>query len=207
MFTKSLLSLSLLITLAFAPVTHAKQASAQQVVSGVTAKVLEVFRTDKEKLANDKSFLRSKIEELVVPSMDFKSMSILILSKKRWKAASAEQQTEFVSEFKELLTNTYAQSLNRFSNESIEMLPFTPHKKRPEKLAVVKSVVKLGAGADIPLNYKLRYQAEDGWKVYDIYVEGVSIVTTYRGSFASTLATQGMEGLIKQIKTQNAKYK
>lgn len=181
--------------------------SAQKVVGDVTNNVLKVFRNDKEKIATDKRYLKEKVNELVVPYLDFKSMSILILSKKRWKAASEAEQAEFVNEFKELLTNTYAQSLSRFSEETIDLLPFEPHPKRPEKLAVVKSQVKLGSGTDIPLNYKLRYQADDGWKVYDIYVEGVSIVTSYRGSFASTLATQGLAGLITQIKARNDKYK
>lgn len=209
MFAKRFFSLTFLalVGLAASNVAFAKHPPAQQVVDGVTQNVLAVFRKDKEKLINDKGYLKQKVDELVTPNMDFKSMSILILSKKRWKAASDQQKNDFIESFKELLTNTYAQSLNRFSDETIELLPFSPHPKRPEKLAVVKSLVKLGSGSDIPLNYKLRYQEDDGWKVYDIYVEGISIVTTYRGSFASTLATQGMDGLIAQIKKQNAKYK
>lgn len=192
-------------TLLFALFTLSVQAQgdeAHKLVSNVTKDLLAVLQSDS---ANSIAATRNKIEEIVMPHIDFNAMSFLIFGRKNWQAASDAQQQKFINAFSTLLLNTYAGSLIRFADAEIDMLPFEPHPKRPNRQAIVKSLVKLGS-TEFPLNYSLLYTQDSGWKVYDILIEDdIKLTEVYRNSFRTTLLTEGMETVIQQIEAQNAK--
>jgi phospholipid transport system substrate-binding protein len=142
-----------------------------------------------------------KIEELIVPHIDQVAMSKLALGK-HWRTATPEQRDEFVKEFKNLLIRTYKTSLVGYNDQTVDMLPFRPS-EQPDKLATVRSSIKRAGGPPIPINYSLRFKPEDGWKVYDIVVEGVSLVTNYRSTFDREIATGGIEKLLVSMKNRN----
>lgn len=202
MLKKSILCLLLLLTL---PV-HAQEKSAAQVtgdphalVESVTAKILQAIKENRDRLG-DAEFVAQKIEELIVPHIDQVAMSKLALGK-HWRTATPAQRDEFVKEFKNLLVRTYKTSLVNYNDQTVEMLPFRPSKE-PDR-ATVRSSIKRAGGPPIPINYSLRYKPEDGWKVYDIVIEGVSLVTNYRSTFDREIVTGGMDKLLASMRTRN----
>ena len=120
---------------------------------------------------------------------------------KSWKQADEKQRVDLVTEFKALLLNTYTNALTEYSGESIEFQPFKPEKR--EDRAVVRSVFKQTNGSTIPVLYKLR--EKEGWLIYDIEVDQISLVTSYRTAFSNEIEKGGIDGLIKTMKDKNAK--
>lgn len=144
--------------------------------------------------------VRELVNKHVLPLVDFEAMTKLAL-RKHYNRATAAQKTAIVKEFSELLVRTYSSALLEYADEEIIYLPFVPSEK--EKLAIVKTEIEQGGGFPIPINYKLRLK-DDGWKVYDISVDEVSLVTNYRGSFARAIKKTGIDGLIKSLQERNA---
>lgn len=200
---------SFLLLLAFAAPAVAQQDGAktdnpQALVESVTERILQTIRDNRARLG-DAEFVAQKIEELIVPHIDQVAMAKLALGK-HWRTATPEQREQFVQEFKNLLIRTYKTSLVGYNDQTVDMLPFRPS-EQPEKLATVRSSIKRAGGPPIPINYSLRYKPEDGWKVYDIVVEGVSLVTNYRSTFDREIATGGMDKLLADMKTRNLEVK
>lgn len=169
----------------------------QKLVKSVTEDVLEALRADET--ADDG--VGEHVRALILPHLDFVAMSKLVLGK-HWRRADDEQRQAFIEQFRQLLVRTYETSLTKYSNERVEFLPFRESSK-PDKLAVVKSEIRRASGPSIPINYRLRYKPEDGWKVYDIAIEGVSLVTNYRSSFSRKISHKGIDQLIRSLKQRN----
>ncbi len=182
------------------------QVSAEVVAPQVTVEmavnnVMTVLKTDKQRLVDDPNFLNTKVEELVLPYMDFVAMSKLVLGK-HWRNADKTQRNAFVEQFRQLLVRTYSKSLSGYTDETVAFLPFKAG-KTPEKRATVKSEIRRSNGPSIPINYKLRFKESDGWKVYDINVEGISLVTNYRSSFSREVSSKGLNKLISSLQSRN----
>ncbi len=178
-----------------------KHAHPQELMQNVTQNILKVLQQNKQQLQQNKSLLTKKVEDLVLPNMDFVAMSKLVLGK-NWRQASKDQRDQFVDEFKGLLIRTYSTSLSEYSDQTVDFLPFR-ESNQPNKRATVKSQIKRSSGPPIPINYSLRFKDSDGWKVYDIGIEGVSLVTNYRSSFSREIANKGIDHLIRSLKERN----
>ncbi len=192
----SLLGLMLLQT---APAVLAGPEEAQQVVRETAEKVLDRVKQEREALRKDRKRLHALVDELIIPHFDFNRMARWVLGK-HWRKADKEQRRRFVDEFRELLIRTYATALLEYSDEKIEYLPVRAG--AGAKSVTVKTVIKRPAGPPIPINYRLR-KGKDGWKVFDISVDGVSLISTYRSSFSSQIAELGVDGLIEQLEKKN----
>jgi phospholipid transport system substrate-binding protein len=203
MLKKIFLCLPLILTLpAMAQENAAAKPDAgdpQALVASVTEKILQTIKDNRARLG-DADFVAQKIEELIVPQIDQIAMSKLALGK-HWRTATPEQRDQFVKEFKNLLIRTYKTSLVNYNDQSVDMLPFHPSPE-PDR-ATVRSSIKRVGGPPIPINYSLRYKPEDGWKVYDIVIEGVSLVTNYRSTFDREIATGGMDKLLESMRNRN----
>lgn len=175
----------------------------QALVSTVTQAALDTLKNNKARLQKEPEFLESIINDYILPYMDFTAMAKLVLGQ-AWKDAANEQREAFEEQFKALLVRTYAKSLREYSDQSIEFLPFE-ESNQPDRLALVKSKIKRSSGGDIPIDYKLRYKRSDNWKIYDISIEGISLVTNYRNSFAREITQQGIPHLIQSLEEQNRK--
>ncbi|MFK7893706.1 MAG: phospholipid-binding protein MlaC [Granulosicoccus sp.] len=179
-------------------VAVAAEHPAQQKVQAAITAMLDVYESDGERLKSDPQFLKAKVDELIVPNIDFESMTKLAVGK-FWRRASGDQKTELVGEFKTLLLNTYTSALTEYSGETAAFEPFRPESR--EDRAVVRSSFSQKTGADIPVVYKLRDRA--GWLIYDIEVNNLSLVTSYRAAFSNEIEQDGIAGLISTLKERN----
>lgn len=179
---------------------RAEEHPAQTLVVESITTMLDVLKNEEDKIKSDPEFLQSKVNELIVPNLDFNTMTKLAVGK-FWRQADADQKTELVVEFKTLLLNTYTGALAEYSGETINFEPFRPESR--EDRAVVRSTFSQSAGSDVPVIYKLR--DKDGWSIYDIEVNSISLVTSYRSAFANEIDRGGIAGLIETLKERNNK--
>lgn len=187
------------IALSFAShLARAAEHPAQTLVEDAITSMLDVFKQEGERLRSDPDYLKAKVDELIVPHLDFETMTKLAVSK-FWRRADKAQQQELISEFTDLLLNTYTGALTQYSGESISFAPFRPESR--EDRANVRSTFSQATGSDVPVIYKLRDKG--GWSIYDIEVNDVSLVTSYRSAFSNEIEKNGIPGLIDAIKERN----
>ncbi|HRH74759.1 MAG TPA: ABC transporter substrate-binding protein [Zoogloea sp.] len=168
-------------------------------VKSVTDDVITIVRQDKAIQSGDTRKAVELVETRVLPYFDFAHMTRLAVGKD-WKQASPEQKTVLTQEFKTLLVRTYSNALTQYRNQQID---FKPLKAKPEDTdVVVRTEVRQPGAKPVQIDYNLEKLA-DGWKVYDVLVAGVSLVTNYRDSFGQEVRTGGIDGLIKSLKDKN----
>ena len=178
--------------------------SAQELVRSTAEYVLSQVRARKAELEKDNSGIYALVQEKVIPHFDFRRMTRAALGR-YWRQATEEQKERLTREFRELLVRTYATMLLGYSDERIEYLPFRG--KPGDKRVVVHTRVHTRDGAPpVPIDYRL-YRENGEWKVYDVVVDGVSLVSNYRGSFASEVRKGGIEGLIASLEAHNKKLR
>jgi phospholipid transport system substrate-binding protein len=164
--------------------------------------VIERLAREKENLAAHPEKLYDLIQELVVPHFDFPIMSRWVLGN-AWNTINAGNQEQFIAQFRTMLVRTYAKALMEYSDETIKFLPMDSDPN--SNLVMIKSqVISKGSGKPIPINYRMHISGGE-WKVIDISVDGVSLIGTYRGSFASEIRKNGIDSLILKLTERNAK--
>ena len=177
--------------------------SPEEVVKSTMDNVITKVQAKREELDAHPENMFDLIQEYVVPHFDFLVMSKLILGKRNWSQANQEQRQEFVNQFKNLLVRTYARVLLEYSDEEVNYLPV--NNDPGSKLVKVKTELKGDGGTStIPLNFILRISG-GSWKVVDVSVDGVSLIGTYRGSFASEIRKSGLDSLIAKLSERNAR--
>jgi phospholipid transport system substrate-binding protein len=162
------------------------------------------FITTLDKGAKDElreSKIVKKTTELLVPHIDFKSMTYLAMGKSFKKLDEAKQQ-ELSAAFKALLVKTYAKTMNKYTNERILYDPY--QKSVKANRAVVKTNISQTSTVAIPVHYKLLLK-ENKWLIYDILVDGISLIKSYRTTFKNEIKTHGVDGLIKSLKNKTIK--
>ena len=146
----------------------------------------------KDRFETDEEFLRGKMNSVVMPKLDIKLMSKIILGKKIWTDLSTSQKDDFVEAFQYRMTSTYMKSITAFDCEKVVFLPYEPGKR--ENIAYVKSKYLI-PGGDIAVDYRL-IKKSDKWKVYDIIFDGISLMKNYRADFREHVSESGIESLI-----------
>lgn len=185
-------------------VSYAATPSAEDVIRGTSDKVIERLLAEKEDLQLHPGHLFDLIQELIVPHFDFPVMSRYILGKSSWSSATDGQRMAFTNQFKTLMVSTYAKALLEYSENKIVYLSSEPAPN--SRLAVVKTELTAKGSAEItPIHYRLRADSSGEWKIIDIAVDGVSLVGTYRGSFASEIRKNGLDKLIMKLAKRNEK--
>ena len=161
--------------------------------------VLAVVKTDQDIQAGNQEKIFALTEEKILPNFNFDKVSRLVLGK-NWTKATPEQKTAFQAEFRTLLIRTYATALSKYKNQTIEYKPL--RMADGASTATVKTQIVQPGGQPIAVDYSLEKQS-DAWKVYDIVIEGVSLVTNYRGQFAQEIRQNGLDSLIKKLGDKN----
>ena len=199
MKTKFIYGFSLLLLLAFTQ-TYATPNTAEEVIKDTAEKVIARLKSERSELEAHPEKLYSLINEIIIPNFDFVSMSKWVLAK-NWKAASEAQQGQFVDEFRTLLVRTYAKALLEYSEQEIIYLPV---ENNPDSnVVLVKTEVQQPGAKSVPINYSLHVSG-GAWKVIDVAVDGISLVATYRGSFASEIRKSGIDALIAKLAERNS---
>ena len=185
--------------LCFASASFAAKAP-DELVKRTAEDVLMIIKTDKDIQAGNQEKLFALTEEKILPNFNFDKVSRLVLGK-NWTKATPDQKTAFQSEFKSLLLRTYTTALSKYKNQTIEYPPL--RMADGATIASVKTAIVQSGGQPIAVNYTLEKQTDASWKVYDIVIEGVSLVTNYRGQFAQEIRQNGLDSLIKKLADKN----
>lgn len=179
--------------------SRAADVAPDALVKAITLEVIDVIRQDNGIRAGNRERLADLVETRILPLFDFPRMT-QIAAARAWNVATPDQQKALTAEFKTLLVRTYSAALSSYRDQIIEFRPLRASAGDTE--VTVRSVIKQSGTAPIALDYAMEHLAT-GWKVYDIQIEGVSLVTTYRETFAAMVRERGVEGLIKSLADKN----
>jgi len=198
-FLKFLANASFCATLLVASDAAVAEISADELVKQTAEDVLATIKNDKDIQAGNQQKIFALAEEKILPNFDFDRVCRMVLGK-NWKTASPEQQAAFQKEFRSLLLRTYASALGKYRNQVIE---YKPLRAEPgAKNVSVKTQILQPGGQPIAVDYSL-VKADEGWKVYDIVIESVSLVTNYRSQFSNEIRTNGLDSLNKKLADKN----
>lgn len=178
----------------------AQDSGPDALVRNVTNEVLDIVRKDKDIQSGNTKKAIELVEAKVLPHFNFSRMTQLALARD-WRQASQAQQKILTDEFRHLLVRTYSKALTEYKNQTIAFKPFVL-KAGETDVRVRTEIRQSGAGKNIELDYFLE-NAGAGWKVYDIEVGGISLVTNYRESFATEVRNGGIDGLIRTLQSKN----
>lgn len=173
---------------------------AQHLVEQVVSRVIEELESQGESIKGDPGRLYDLVNRLVLPHFDFERMSRRVLGK-RWKKATPAQQERFTSAFQTLLVRTYALVLSEYRGQTITYLDPVARKRDDEIIIPVQ--ISLSNNQSVIVAYAMQGSGSD-WKVFDVAVDGVSLVTNYRASFRSEVARHGIDGLTARIEAKNS---
>jgi phospholipid transport system substrate-binding protein len=178
----------------------AQEVAPDALIKSVTNEVLDIVRKDKDIQSGNTKKAIELVEVKVLPHFNFTRMTQLALARD-WRQANAAQQKTLTDEFRHLLVRTYSKALTEYKNQTIDFKPFAA-KAGETDVRVRTEIKQSGAGKNIELDYFLE-KSGAGWKVYDIEVGGISLVTNYRDSFAAEVRNNGIDGLIKSLQAKN----
>ena len=177
----------------------AQEVAPDQLVQKITDEVLAAIKSDKQLAAGDKQKALKLAEEKVLPYIDFEQATRLAVGR-AWSQASAEQKQKLVNEVRNMLVRTYSNAIEAYQGQTLKVLP-ARGKQDPEDTTVRTQFIRAG-GQPLPIEFHMR-QTDKTWKVYDIVVEGVSLVMTYRSEFDAVVKQEGIDGLIKRLAQKN----
>lgn len=165
----------------------------------VTDEVLTIVRADKDLQAGNPQKVAQLVETKVLPHFNFNRMTQLAVGR-NWRQASPAQQRLLVEEFRTLLVRTYTTAFTQYKNQTIE---YRPLRMAPADTdVIVKSLIKQPSGQPIAIDYRME-KGKGGWKVYDVTIEGISLVENYRNTFNNEIQRSGVDGLIKALADKN----
>lgn len=163
--------------------------------------VISIIKQDPDIKAGDKQKLLALVDAKILPLFDFKRMTQLAVGK-YWRRASLEQRKALELEFRDMLVRTYTKAFSLYRDQTIKV---TPLKMTADETDVtVKTRISKKSGQATAVNYHLKKRT-NGWKVYDLTIEGVSLVTSYRSSFGQQIDQSGIDALIKALTDMNVK--
>ena len=180
---------------AAAQATEAPDAMVKRIADEVTA----IVKTDKDLQNGNSAKVVALAEQKVLPHFDFTRMTRLAVGR-NWSQATPEQREALTKEFRTLLVRTYSSSLSQYRNQKIEVKPLAT--APGDEDVVVRTAVIQEGGPPIPIDYRME-KTKEGWKVYDVVIDGASLVTTYRGSFNDQIQRAGIDGLVKTLQERN----
>ena len=166
-----------------------------------TQDVLTILKQERDIQNGNQSKVYQLVESKILPIFDFNRMTQLVIGK-HWPRATAKQKQDLVTEFRNLMVRTYSSSLMAFNNQTVDFKPLTM--KPGDSDVTVRSEIRQPGGQPIPVNYSM-YKTSFGWKVYDVTIDGVSLVTNYRSSFSNTIRQNGIDGLISTLAAQSTR--
>ena len=187
------------MAVAFTVFAQGQDLGPDQLVQKITDDVLAAVKSDKQLASGDKQKAMQLAQEKVLPYIDFEQATRLAVGR-AWNQAAPEQKKRLVSEFRNMLVRTYANAIQGYEGQTLKVLP-SRGKQDPEDTTVRTQFIRAG-GQPLPIDFSMR-KTDQGWKVFDITVEGVSLVLTYRSEFDAVVKQEGIDGLIKRLASKN----
>jgi phospholipid transport system substrate-binding protein len=182
-----------------AQAVHAETPPADQVVRETATAAMAEIRQRSEELANDPASLYALVEQRLLPNFDINLISRQVLGR-HWTQANPEQRARFIAAFQRMLIRTYAKALLTFKDGSFEWLPLSAEPDTTD--ATVRSTITQG-DTRLSVQYKMRL-VDERWLVYDITIDGVSLVTNYRGIFNSEIRRSNIQDVIDRLEQKAA---
>lgn len=171
-----------------------------EVLQGMSDRIIAIVDADPD-ILNDKVRMREMADEIVVPNVDFLMFSKWVLGK-NWRKANPEQREIFIEEFTELMISSYISSITRDDYQKQRIYYKPVRKSKNPNRVVVEADVEPVNGPIVDVMFRM-HLADTGWMVYDVVVEGVSLVATHRSSFSSIVRDKGIDGLITMLENRN----
>src|SRR5512135_2179568 len=196
----SVLLSAALMLLSLSSLVHAAVPDPDVLIKETAREVLDIVSSDKELRAGNQKKILELVDAKVLPHFNFERMTKLAVGRS-WRAATQEQKQALMNEFRILLVRTYTKAFTSFRDQTVEIKPFKLDAAATD-VTVKTAIVKPGGQQPILVDYDME-KTPDGWKVYDLTVEGVSLVTSYRSTFADQVQQSGIDGLIKTLAEKN----
>ena len=188
-----------LIALAGSGAAYAAESNPDQLVSETVRDVQQIIRQDPALQAGDQRKTLDLVEKKILPHFDFERMTMLAVGKD-WERATPDQRQALVNAFRGLLVRTYSGALAAYKDHKVDI---KPSKGDTADNAVVRTQVSASGAPPVLMDYRM-HRTSSGWKVQDVAVEGVSLVTTYRSTFKAEIDRSGFDGLIKLIASKSS---
>jgi phospholipid transport system substrate-binding protein len=180
--------------------SHAQELGPEDLVKKITQDVLDTIKSDKQLAAGDKQKALKLAEEKILPHVDFEEATRLAVGRS-WSQASPEQKKRLVDEFRRMLVRTYSSAISAYEGQTMKVMPVRM-KPGDTEVTVRNQYIRPG-GKPVQLDYTM-HKTDSGWKIYDIVVEGVSLVLTYRSEFDAVVKQEGIDGLIKRMAAKSS---
>ena len=176
--------------------------SAVSMLEQAANQIISTLQANQSKLKTDHAIMQHAIERYLLPHVDVMGMSRSVLGRNAWNQASLEEKRAFTQAFTQLVVRTYATPLAEYSGETVR---FSPQQEAAssQRFMRVNSVIKRPNGQVIPLNYALVSQGGN-WKVYDLSVEGVSLLQSFRNQFSQALQKSSLKAVIAHMQKHEA---
>ncbi|MEC5386695.1 ABC transporter substrate-binding protein [Uliginosibacterium sp. H3] len=196
---ESLKRFAVIVALGGCLTAHAADETPDVLIKNVTSEVIELIKTDKAIQAGDTKHIQEVVESKILKYFDFNKMTGSAVGRE-WRNATPDQKAQLSKEFQTLLVRSYSNALTQYKNQTVDVKPLKAAAADTE--VTVKTEVKQPGGKPVAIDYDL-IKAADGWKVFDIYVAGVSLVANYRDTFGQEIKANGIDGLIKSLHDKN----
>jgi phospholipid transport system substrate-binding protein len=197
MVTRVLLALSLAVA---AMAARADVQAPDQLIRETAADVIATVKADKELRNGNQKKMLALVEAKILPHFDFEKMTRLAVGRP-WREATAEQREALVTQFRTLLVRTYTAAFSRYQNQTVDVKAPIAADDSGNEVTVNTSITKPGS-PPIAVNYEME-KKPDGWKVFDLVIEGASLIESYRGTFREQVQQNGIDGLIKFLADKN----
>lgn len=194
-----LLAMSLSMT-AFAQTAPASSQGPSQLAEAVARNVLRELSANREAMRKDPTLIRKLVDAHFLPVFDTEYAAALVLGK-HWRAATPEQRKRFIDAFYQSMLQNYGEALLDFTPDRLTIQPYRGDPA--DKTATVRTEVRRDNGTRVPVNFSMRNTA-NGWKAYDVTIEGISYVKSFRTDFGSEVEQKGLDAVIKRLEAQNA---
>jgi phospholipid transport system substrate-binding protein len=189
-------------------IARAEEKDPKKLLEGVASQMITALNEHRDRIKQDPIVTEKLIEDILIPHLDFITAAKYVLGK-HWDTASKKQKIAFIKAFRKLLLRFYSSALTEYLNSHEGKLDpgimvfFAPPDTSARQI-VMRSEVQPKSGKPVPVNYQM-HMTRKGWKVFDVSVEGVSVITTYKTSFASEIQQNGLDALIASLETRNEK--
>jgi phospholipid transport system substrate-binding protein len=174
-------------------------------LSQTADQMISALKSNKAAIKSNPAMVEGLARNILLPQANVELMAKLALGRDGWNNATDQQRAEFTNSFTTLMIRTYASAFSAYTDETVKFFPLRPGDMNGDRVQIKSEILQDG-GPPIPVNYRLLQQG-DAWKVYDITVDGVSLIQSFRSQFASQLSQGGMDQLLAALNKHNAALK